>query len=189
MKRHEMRFDSCLVIGLLILSAVVATGCSRSPKTTPAGAKATTTVAATVATSTPPTKTTSIPPSASAPIVTTSVSFPYQGSGTGTWLGQLTIGGNTIPVSGTMTVAVDANGVFSGTIKDASGGAADTTVTAEVDPNGNLTGTVSFTVSGTTFSTSWQGTMTASGKSLSLKGTWTSQYGSGTFSGAGTSSK
>ncbi len=189
MKRHEMRFGYCLVVGLLIASAVVATACSRSPKTTPAGAKVTTTAAASEAASAPSTKATSNPPSTSAAIPTTSASFPYQGSGTGSWSGQLTIGGKTIPVSGTMTVAVDAKGVFSGTIKDASGGAADTTVTAGCDPNGNLTGTVSFTVSGTTFSTNWQGTMTASGKSLSLKGTWTSQYGSGTFSGAVTSSK
>jgi hypothetical protein len=88
-----------------------------------------------------------------------------------------------------MIVSVDANGNFTGSITSSSGGTADTTITAQVDSNGNLTGTVSFTVSGVTFVTNWQGKMTASGNSLSMQGTWTSQYGSGTFSGTGTSSK
>ena len=89
-----------------------------------------------------------------------------------------------------MSVTVDANGVFSGSItSDKTAGTADTTITAQVDSNGNLTGTVSFTVSGITFITNWQGKMTASGNSLNMQGTWTSQYGSGTFSGTGTSSK
>jgi hypothetical protein len=88
-----------------------------------------------------------------------------------------------------MSVTVDANGVFSGSISSSNGGTVDTTITAHVDSNGNLTGTVSFTVNGTIFITTWQGKMTASGNSLSMQGTWTSQYGSGTFSGTGTSSK
>ena len=89
-----------------------------------------------------------------------------------------------------MSVTVDANGVFSGSISsNTTGGTADTTITAQVDKNGNLTGTVSFTISGTTFVTNWQGKMTASGNALSMQGTWTSQYGSGTFAGTGTSSK
>ena len=89
-----------------------------------------------------------------------------------------------------MSVTVDANGVFSGSISsNTTGGTADTTITAQVDKNGNLTGTVSFTISGTTFVTNWQGKMTVSGNALSMQGTWTSQYGSGTFAGTGTSSK
>ena len=122
--------------------------------------------------------------------VTTLTSFPYQGSGTGNWSGQITYNNKTYSISGTMSVTVDSNGVFSGSISsDKTGGTADTVISAQVDPNGNLTGTVSFTVSGTIFITNWQGKITASGNSLNMQGTWTSQYGSGTFSGTGTSSK
>lgn len=88
-----------------------------------------------------------------------------------------------------MSVAVDANGVFSGAISNSNGGTVDTTITAQVDANGNLTGTVSFTINSTSFTTDWQGKMTVSGNVLSMQGTWTSQYGSGTFSGTGTTSK
>ena len=129
-----------------------------------------------------------ISPSTSA--TTTLTSFPYQGSGTGNWSGQITYNSKIYSVSGTMSVTVDSNGVFGGSISsDKTGGTADTTISAKVDPNGNLTGTVSFIISGTTFITNWQGKITASGNSLSMQGTWTSQYGSGTFSGTGTSSK
>ena len=88
-----------------------------------------------------------------------------------------------------MSVSVDANGVFTGSLTGSSGGTVPTTITAKVDQKGNLTGTVSFTVYSITFVTTWQGTMTASGSSLSMQGTWTSEYGSGIFSGSGTSSK
>jgi hypothetical protein len=89
-----------------------------------------------------------------------------------------------------MSVAIDANGFYTGSISsDKTGGTVPTTITAQVDSKGNLTGTVSFTVSGITFETTWQGTITASGNSLSMQGTWNSQYGSGNFSGTGTSSK
>jgi hypothetical protein len=88
-----------------------------------------------------------------------------------------------------MSLSVDANGVFSGSISSSNGDTVDTTIAAQVDANGNLTGTVSFIVNSTTFTTTWQGKMTASGNSFSMSGTWTSQYGSGTFSGSGTSSK
>jgi hypothetical protein len=44
-------------------------------------------------------------------------------------------------------------------------------------------------VSSTSFTFSWQGKITVSGSSLSIKGTWTGDYGSGVFSGTGTSSK
>ena len=56
-----------------------------------------------------------------------------------------------------MSVAVDANGVFSGAISSSNGGTVDTTITAQVDANGNLTGTVSFTINSTSFTTDWQG--------------------------------
>jgi hypothetical protein len=127
--------------------------------------------------------------STTAPKTTTAAAFPYQGSGNGVWSGQITYNNKPYSIAGTMSVAVDANGVFSGSITDSSGGTAPTTINAKVDANGNLTGTVSFVIGTTTFVTTWQGKMTASGTALSLQGTWTSQYGSGTFSGTGTSSK
>jgi hypothetical protein len=88
-----------------------------------------------------------------------------------------------------MSLSVDANGVFSGSLSSSNGDTVDTTIAAQVDPNGNLTGTVSFMINSTSFTTTWQGKMTVSGSSLSMAGTWTSQYGAGTFSGSGTSSK
>jgi predicted lipoprotein with Yx(FWY)xxD motif len=143
-----------------------------------------------VPTTTPTTTTSTTATTNSTTATTTSASFPYQGSGTGNWSGQITYNNKTYSIGGTMSVTVDANGAFSGSISsNATGGTADTTITAQVDSYGNLTGTVSFTVSGITFVTNWQGTITASGNSLSMQGTWTSQYGSGTFSGTGNSSK
>jgi hypothetical protein len=115
--------------------------------------------------------------------------FPYQGSLTGNWSGQLTIIGRTIPAGGTISITVDAKGVGSGTVTLSGGGAAAAKINGQVDSNGNLTGTVSFTLSGTTFVSNWQGKITASGNSLSVQGTWTSDHGSGSFSGTGTSSK
>ena len=75
------------------------------------------------------------------------------------------------------------------TITLSGGGAASTKINAQVDSNGNLTGTVRFTLSGTDYASNWQGKITTSGNSLSIQGTWTSDHGSGTFSGTGTSSK
>jgi hypothetical protein len=112
--------------------------------------------------------------------------FPYQGSLSGNWSGQLTILGRTIPAGGTISVIIDAKGIGSGTAT-LSGGSAP--INAQVDSNGNFTGTVSFTLNATTFNSNWQGKITTSGNSLSMQGTWTSQHGSGTFSGTGTSSK
>ncbi len=114
--------------------------------------------------------------------------FPYQGTLAGNWSGQLTILGRTIPVGGTITIIVDAKGVGTGTVNLASGGSAPAKLTAQVDSSGNLTGAVSFTISATTFNSNWQGKIAASGNTLDIQGTWTSQHGSGTFSGAGTSS-
>ena len=123
-----------------------------------------------------------------APLAKTTAAFPYQGSGSGNWSGQITINGKTYNISGTMTVAVDAGGNFSGTLTSSSGGSVNTTINARVDASGNLSGTVGFTINSTAFSTNWQGKMTASGSVLNMQGTWTSQYGSGVFSGSGTSS-
>ena len=116
-------------------------------------------------------------------------SFPYQGSVTGNWSGQLTILARAIPVGGKLSITVDAKGAGSGTVSSSNGGAAPATMTAQVDSNGNLTGTVSFTLAGTTFVSNWQGKITASGNLLSIQGTWTSQHGSGTFSANGNTSK
>lgn len=113
--------------------------------------------------------------------------FPYQGSLNGNWTGQLAILGRNIPVGGTISLTVDGKGVGSGTVALSSGGTAP--LTAQIDSNGNLTGTVSFTLSGTTFNSNWQGKLTATGNALSIQGTWTSDHGSGTFSGTGSSSK
>jgi hypothetical protein len=113
-------------------------------------------------------------------------SFPYEGSLTGNWSGQLTIIGRAIPIGGTMTVKIDSKGAVSGTIASSSGGASGTSINGQVDSNGNLTGTVSFALTGTTFVSNWQGKLTGSGNSLNMKGTWTSQHGSGTFTGTAT---
>ncbi len=115
-----------------------------------------------------------------------SSSFPYQGSVNGNWSGQLTILSKSIPIGGTMSVKIDSKGVVSGTISSTSGGANPATLSGQVDSNGNLTGTVNFTISATKFISSWQGKMTSSGNTLSMQGTWTSQHGSGTFTGTGT---
>ena len=171
MKRRQAIFISyCLVIGLIVFAMIMSASCTCSPKST--------------------TMTTTSTPGSTTSATTTPVSFPYQGSGTGIWSGQITYNGTPYSLSGTMSLAIDANGVFSGSISsDKTEGTVPATIAAQVDKNGNITGTVSFTISGKTFVTNWQGTIAVSGKALSMKGTWTSQYGSGTFSGTGTSSK
>jgi hypothetical protein len=116
-------------------------------------------------------------------------SFPYRGSFNGNWTGQLTMLTRIIPVGGTISLKVDANGVGSGTVATSGGSIDPATMTAQVDSDGNLTSTVIFTISGTTFESNWTGKITSSGKSLGLQGNWTSQHGSGTFSGTGNSSK
>jgi hypothetical protein len=117
-----------------------------------------------------------------------SQSFPYQGSINGNWTGQLTVLGRNVPAGGTLSITIDSKGVATGTVS-LSGGTAPAKINAQVDANGNITGTVSFTFGATTFVSNWQGKITASGNSLSAQGTWTSEHGSGTFSGTGTSSK
>ena len=171
---------------LMLFAALMGTSCGggSAPSTTTHSILPTTTLP----TTTPP-PTTTVPPTTTLPPTTTQASFPYQGSGSGTWSGQIIYNSTTYNIDGTMTIAVDSHGVFSGTVFSSSGGAANTNITAQVDSNGNLTGTVSFVVNSTTFVTQWQGKMTVSGTVLSMQGTWTSTYGSGTFSGSGISSK
>lgn len=118
-----------------------------------------------------------------------SPSFPYQGSFNGNWSGQLTVLNRNVPVGGKISIKVDSKGVGSGTVATSGGSVAPATMTGQVDSSGNLTGTVSFTISGNSFVSNWTGNITGSGNSLSLQGTWTSQHGSGTFSGTGTQSK
>ena len=144
MKRKQIGFTGfCLVIGLTTVLMIGMTACGSKKTSTPA-----TTTSTQVSTTT-------------AVNTTTKAAFPYQGTGSGNWSGQIAINSKTYNISGTMTVAVDANG--------------------------NLTGTVGFTINSTAVTTSWQGKITASSHVLTMQGTWTSVYGSGIFSGTGTS--
>ena len=177
----SLKRNSMLGLGILLLVISLLSGCGSKSSTY------TTTYSSPPTTTLPPT--TTIQPTTTPPPTTTQSSFPYQGSGSGTWSGQIIYNGVTYNIAGTMIVACDSKGVFTGTIFSPSGGAADTQITAQVDPNGNLAGSVSFVVASITFVTTWQGKITVSGNALSLQGTWTSLYGSGTFSGTGTSSK
>jgi hypothetical protein len=110
---------------------------------------------------------------------------PYQGSLTGNWSGDLTVVGRSIPIGGTMSLTIDKGGVASGSLASTRGVANAATISGQVGSDGNLIGTVSFTLEKTTFISNWQGKITASGKTLGMQGTWTSQHGSGTFSGTG----
>jgi hypothetical protein len=204
MKRNQLRFvGSYLTVSLLVVSAIVVAGCTCSPKsqTTTTGSipistavtstsTSTLTFSTTTTTSTPQliTKTTA---TVSTPLstITKVASFPYQGSGTGVWSGTIIYNSKNYSVGGDLTLAIDANGVVSGSMNDTSGNSITVTEkTLQVDPNGNITGSSSFGVRGVTFTFTWQGKVTRSGNTLSVQGTWTGQYGNGTFSGTGTSS-
>ena len=127
--------------------------------------------------------------SASTSAITTLTSFPYQGSGTGVWSGQITYNNKTYSVGGNLTLTIDANGAVSGSMTDSSGNSVTVTErTLQVDPNGNITGSSSFVVRGVSFTFTWQGKVTVSGNTISIQGTWTGQYGNGIFSGSGTTS-
>ena len=170
MKRKQIGFTGfCLVIGLTTVLMIGMTACGSKKTSTPA-----TTTSTQVSTTT-------------AVNTTTKAAFPYQGTGSGNWSGQIAINSKTYNISGTMTVAVDANGNFTGTLTSSNGDSVNTTIAAQVDANGNLTGTVGFTINSTAVTTSWQGKITASIDVLTMHGTWTSVYGSGIFSGTGTS--
>ena len=141
------------------------------------------------------TKTTSSAPpvntvtSKPASISTTLTSFPYHGTGTGVWSGQVVYNNKTYSLGGNLTMAIGANGVVTGAITNSTG--TDVTVTQnamQVDSNGNITGSSGFTVGTVNFSFTWQGKVTVTGNVISIQGTWTGQYGSGVFSGTGTTS-
>lgn len=174
MKRQQIGFTGfCLVIGLTAVLMLGMAACG-SKKASTQAATTTPQVSTTTAMTTDMT-------------TTTKAAFPYQGTGSGNWSGQVTVNNTTYNISGTMTVAVDANGNFTGTLTSSNGGSVNTNITAQVDANGNLTGTVGFTISSTAVTTNWQGKITAASHVLTMQGTWTSVYGSGVFSGTGTS--
>jgi hypothetical protein len=110
-------------------------------------------------------------------------SFPYQGSYNGVWDGHLTVLTRSVPVGGSITMAVDSKGVVSGSVATTGGTVSPATFKGQVDENGNLSGTVSFTISGTAFNSNWQGKISKAGSTFGLVGTWSSDHGSGTFSG------
>ena len=121
--------------------------------------------------------------------ITTLTSFPYQESGAGVWSGQITYNNQIYSVGGNLTLAIDANGIVSGSMTDTSGNSVTVTErTLQVNPNGNITGSSSFEVRGVSFTFTWQGKVTVSGNNISVQGTWTGQYGNGIFSGSGTTS-
>jgi hypothetical protein len=131
------------------------------------------------------TSTTTIPTSA----ITTLTSFPYKGSGTGIWSGQITYKSKIYSVGGNLTLAIDANGVVSGSMTNSSGTSVTVTQkTLQVDANGNITGSSTFIADSITFTFTWQGKITVSGNTIGIQGTWTGQYGNGIFSGSGTTS-
>jgi hypothetical protein len=207
MKRKQIKYIGfCLVIGLIIgLIMVLPVSCSCSTKSTttttstPVYTSSTLTstsssISTTTATRTTTTTTTSTPPlntttSKPASISTTLTSFPYHGSGTGVWSGQIVYNNKTYSLGGNLTMTIDANGVVTGSITNSTG--ANVTIDQnklQVDPNGNITGISSFSVNSITFTFNWQGKVTVSGNAINIQGTWTGQYGSGIFSGTGTTS-
>ena len=117
------------------------------------------------------------------PLFGCSPSFPYQGSYSGNWNGSLKVLTRDVPVGGSITITVDSKGVGTGSVSTTGGTVTPATIKAQVDDSGNLNGTVSFNLSGTTFNSNWQGKISKAGNTLSLVGTWTSDHGSGTFSG------
>jgi hypothetical protein len=60
-----------------------------------------------------------------------------QGSATGNWSGQMTIGTVTTLLSGTFSASIDQNGAIAGTMSGTYSG----NITGNVDVNGNMTGT------------------------------------------------
>jgi hypothetical protein len=110
-------------------------------------------------------------------------SFPYQGSYNGVWDGHLTVLTRSVPIGGSITMAVDSKGVTTGSVSTTGGTVSPATIKGQVDENGNLSGTVTFTINGTAFNSNWQGKISKAGSTLGLVGTWSSDHGSGTFSG------
>jgi hypothetical protein len=119
----------------------------------------------------------------SLPLSGCSPSFPYQGSYNGAWDGHLTVLTRSVPVGGGITMVVDSRGVTTGSVSTTGGTVSPATIKGQVDENGNLSGTVTFTISGTAFNSNWQGKISKAGSTFGLVGTWSSDHGSGTFSG------
>jgi len=120
----------------------------------------------------------------SAPILFTVVSA-FQGSANGVWSGQMTIGTASTSLSGIFSATINENGGVTGTISGTYSG----TIIGQVTTNSNLNPTGNLIVGSTTYVTTWSGTVTLSGTSLNIQGTWTgSNGGSGVFSGSGTTS-
>jgi hypothetical protein len=93
----------------------------------------------------------------------------YQGSGTGPWSGKITYNNKTYDVGGSITAAIDANGIVTGSMTRTSGGSVDTTMKSmKVDPNGNITGTSSFVIDTTTYDFTFQGKVNVSGTTMSF---------------------
>jgi hypothetical protein len=117
------------------------------------------------------------------PPKTITVVSDFEGSVTGTCSGQMMAGPTATALNGTFAVAIDANGVVSGSMSGTYSG----TISGQVDLQGNFTATGDFTVGATKYVTAWQGTIVVANESLSVQGSWTGAYnGSGVFSGTGT---
>jgi hypothetical protein len=108
---------------------------------------------------------------------------PFQGTLSGSYLGFATI--DNPDVDGTFTVSVDSSGNVQGSFK----GAYEGTVKGQVEQDGTLAFESIALVSGYPVVFEWKGKISKTGNSLSVRGYWTMDHGSGTFSGTGTSSK
>jgi hypothetical protein len=89
-----------------------------------------------------------------------------------------------VPISGTFSVTIDANGGIHGLFNGTYSGI----IAGQVDLNGNLAATGTASGGTTTDVISWQGKLSVSGNSLSTQGTLSGPYMSGIFSGTGIAS-
>jgi hypothetical protein len=108
---------------------------------------------------------------------------PFQGALSGSYLGSATI--DNPDVDGTFTVSIDSAGNVQGSFK----GAYEGTVTGQVEPDGSLSFESIAMIDSYPVVFEWKGKISKTGNSLSVRGYWTMDHGSGTFSGTGTSSK
>ena len=104
-------------------------------------------------------------------IVLTGAVSPFQGTATGSWSGQMTIGTTVTSLTGNLSATMDENGVITGTMTgDYSGKFA-----GQVAANGNLSGTGNFMVGATPYATAWIGTATVTSlgnlQEIDIKGT------------------
>ena len=114
------------------------------------------------------------------PAIILRVVSAFQGSATGTWSGQMTIDTTTTLLNGTFSASIDGNGAVVGTMNGTYSG----NMIGNVDLKGNLIGTGNLMIDSTAYVTTWAGSLTGSGTSLKIEGTWTGAHnGSGVFSG------